>query len=168
MALEYSLKAILNAVSHKGKKRMIYDHGALGGMKSLYLKLLFIAFPFIEYALIFNPSSFAFLGIAQAIIFYIVFLSVIMIIIFVMAMRNNKSLFRKIEPVWKNYFPDIELAMVLSSGVTPYKNFFTEYAKIVDDNLDDKALQSALNSAFNRMKEENRDLLEAIENARNR
>ena len=167
MQTTYSIKSMIDAVSNNAKKRTIYNKGAVGGIKSSYLKLFFLSLPFIEYALIFNPVSFNYLGIAQAIIFFIIFSSVVMFIIFLVVMGNNKSVFKRIEPSWKSYFPDVDLKMVLSSGVSPYQNFFSEYEKVMNQNLDDASLHTTLKGAFGRMKEENRDLLEAIEKAKN-
>lgn len=162
----YTLKNLLDALSSKAKKRIIYDNSAVGGLSSSYLKLIFLALPFIEYALIFNPTSFAFLGIAQAIIFFIVFLSIVMIVVFLVGLKNNQKVLKKIEPIWQSYFPDVDLAMVLTSGITPYKEFFNEYAKVMNDNLDDKALHMALNTAFDRMKADNQELLEMMNRAK--
>jgi hypothetical protein len=167
MQATYTIKNMIDAVSSNAKKRNIYSKGPVGGIKSLYLKLFFLSLPFIEYAIIFNPVSFNYLGIAQAIIFFIVFSSLVMFIIFLVVMRNNRSVFKRIEPSWNSYFPDVDLKMVLSSGVSPYQDFFNEYAKVMNDNLDDASLHTTLKSAFERMQEENRDLLEAIEKDKN-
>ena len=46
----------------------------LGGLNSKWIKLSLLVLPFAMYAAIFNPVSFAELGIAQAIVFYIILL----------------------------------------------------------------------------------------------
>ena len=169
---QYKLKTILDAVSkttkssdpkQKVQKRTIFNNAALGGISSTALKALFWALPIIEYAILFNPKVFNYLGIAQSIIFYIVFLSIVMIIIFLISSQNNKKVFKKIQDSWHLYFPDIDLKMLLSSGMTPFRDFFNHYSLLLDKNLDDELLHEALREAFDQMKEENRDLIEAME-----
>ena len=62
----------------------------------MQLVLFFISLPFIEFALVFNPFVFSKLGIAQSIIFYIIFMSIIMMIIFGVSWVNNKKVLAKI------------------------------------------------------------------------
>lgn len=170
--MEFSLKAILDSMSYfkNGKvyKRTILNKAPLGGMSSKTLALFFFTLPFIEFALIFNPVVFAKLGIAQSIVFFIVFMSIIMIIIFGVSWKNNKSVIEKISPSWKSYFPDIDLKQILSSGITPFSDFFPRYSAIAGQNLSPEALQTSLREAFDAMKVENKDLLEAMEQDRSR
>ena len=100
----YSLKAILSTfVKPDGAKRTIFNPGAIGGVSSKLVILFFVAMPFIEYASIFNPYVFNALGIAQCIVLYIVFLSIVMIAIFLISWQIKKSVIKKITPSWKNW-----------------------------------------------------------------
>ncbi|HIQ27234.1 MAG TPA: hypothetical protein EYH42_01870, partial [Sulfurovum sp.] len=73
---DYTLNEILASISTykkpKAKKRLIFDQRPLGGVGSKWLIAFFCLLPLIEYAGIFNPFIFGMLGIAQAIIFYVV------------------------------------------------------------------------------------------------
>lgn len=146
---------------------MLYNQAPLGGISSALIVLFFLSLPFIEFALIFNPLVFKALGIAQSIIFFIVFLSVVMIIVFLVSWMNNRAVLKKISPSWKAYFPHVDLKMLLSSGTTPYSSFFHEYAKI-DRGVDDAQLHKELKAAFVTMEEENKELIEAMQNDRSR
>ena len=110
----YSLKAILATFAKTdGTKRTIFNPGAIGGISSNTVILFFLAMPFIEYALIFNPYVFNLLGIAQCIVLYIVLLSIVMIAVFLISWQIKKSVIKKITPSWKHYFaisdiPDVK------------------------------------------------------------
>ncbi len=163
----YSLKSVLATFSKpNGKKRTIYNLSPVGGISSTFVGLFFLSLPFIEFALIFNPTVFNMLGIAQSIVFFIVFLSVVMIIIFLVTWMINRAVLKKISPSWESYFPGVDLKMVLSSGVTPYSDFFRSLAKVSD--LKEEELYQALKEAFLEMEEKNRDLVEAILKDRSR
>jgi len=167
----YPLKAILETLTkYKDpdvKKRLIYNQSPVGGIASKWIILFFLMLPLIEYASIFNDTMFNILGIAQAIIFFIVFLSMVMILIFALTFINNTKVIRQITPSWNYYFPDIDLKWVLSSGATPYKNFFSFYAKTFKENLEGDLLKENLEKAFKQMEEENKELLEAINRDKN-
>lgn len=159
----YSLKAILSTFAKEdGRKRTIFNLGAIGGISSKAVILFFCAMPFIEYALIFNPYVFNALGIAQCIVLYIVFLSIIMILIFLITWRIKKTVIKKITPTWKQYFKNVDLNMVLSSARTPYSQFFEFYSKGLLDNKTETQLHSYLQNSFKRMEEENKELIEAM------
>ncbi len=168
----YSLEAILASVSSYkkpvAKKRLIFDQSALGGISSKWVIAFFWALPVVEYAGIFNPLVFGMLGIAQAIIFYIVFLSMLMIMIIALGFINNHKVIRQITPSWKQYFPNNELGWVLASGATPYKDFFKHYSAALNQNLQGEALQDAMHTAFNTMQEQNKTLYEAMKNQSSR
>lgn len=168
----YSLEAILASVSYykkpKAKKRLIFDQSALGGISSRWVIVFFFTLPIMEYVAIFNPWVFDMLGIAQAIIFYIVFLSMLMIMVIALGFINNHKVIRQITPSWRRYFPDIELEWVLSSGTTPYKDFFTHYSSALNENLQGEALHHSLKTAFYTMQEENKVLFEAMKNRSSR
>lgn len=168
----YSLSSILNTftkykkssdVSACIKKRWIFNQAPLGGLSSTQLILIFIALPFIEYASIFNPYVFGMLGIAQSIVVFIVFLVVLMQIVLLLIWKNNKKVLSKIESSWESYFPGVDLKFVLSSGVSPYNDFYKAYCEAKETASNDDELHPALAKAFEVMQEENRDLLEAIE-----
>lgn len=168
----YPLKTVLDTITKykkpEVKKRMIFDQGPVGGVGSKWVKALFFSIPFLEYAIIFNPYVFNMLGIAQAIIFFVVFLSVVMILIFTLTVINNAKTVKKITPSWNHYFPDIDLKLIVTSGATPYKAFFSHYAKALNQDLTDEALHTHLQNAFELMQEENQGLLEAMKNDRSR
>ncbi len=157
----YPLKTILATFTKaNGNKRTLFNLAPLGGISSSVIALLLLALPFVEYAAIFNPTVFNKLGIAQSIIFFIVFLSIVMIIVFLVSWAVNEKVLKKISPSWESYFPNVDLKMVLSSGVTPYRDFFKVYKGLMQ--LEDEALHQELLKAFVQMEDENKDLVEAI------
>ena len=168
----YSLEAILASVSsykrRVAKKRMIFDQYPLGGISNKWVIAFFWVLPLVEYAGIFNPWVFGMLGIAQAIIFYIVFLSMLMIMVIALGFINNHKVIRQITPSWKQYFPNNELGWVLASGATPYKDFFKHYSAALNQNLQGEALHNALQTAFSTMEEQNKELFEAMKNQSSR
>ena len=175
--MSYDLKTILSTVctykknkdkSRQVKKRLLYDQGPVGGLSNKVFLAFFIALPFIEYAIIFNPYVFETLGIAQAIVFFIVFLSMVMIFIFMLSWFNNHKVEDDIRPLWEGYFPDIDLKLVLNTGASPYKEFFNEYGMVAGNDLSDEQLHQELKEAFLRMQEKNKDLLEAMSRDKNR
>lgn len=170
MEEHYTLQTLLNALTKVKKnkviKRLIFDQMFLGGIGSKWIMLFFISLPILLFLGIFNPTMFAMLGIAQAIIFYIVFLSMVMILIIATLFINNNKVIRQIEPSWESLFPDIDLRLIVSSGATPYKDFFKHYNKAVVLQLKDEKLFGYLQEAFEKMKIENKDLLEAMNSAR--
>ena len=168
----YALKTILDTISKykkpDAKKRLIFDQGPVDGISSKWIISFFLSLPVLEYAGIFNPWMFNMLGIAQSIIFFIVFLSMVMIVVIALTFINNNKVIRQITPSWKNYFPEIDLKMVLSSGASPYKDFFKHYSPAFVEGLNDKELYAHLKDAFSTMEDENKDLLDAISNDRSR
>ena len=163
----YSLEQILNAIaitsSHATKKRLIFDKAPLGGLGRKWLIGLFWLFPFILYAMIFNDTIFSMLGIAQAIVIYIVMLSMVMLLIFTLVVLNNSSVINQIKPSWNNYFPTIEFELITTTGATPYKEFFNYYHKnITNTTPTQEEIKSHLDKIFEQMQEENRDLIEAM------
>ena len=159
----YPLKNILlSFADKKGNRRLLYNLAPLGGINSNLVKVFLLSLPFIEYALIFNPIVFNALGIATAIIFFIVFLSIVMIIVFYVHWSVKKKVIKKIKPSWGSYFPKQDLEMVLSAGVTPYSDFFTAYAEILKSKPDDEDLHKSLQNAFLEMEEKNTDLINAM------
>lgn len=166
----YSLEALLASISKYKKpnvtKRLIFDQAPIGGLGSKWLIGLFFLLPFLEYAAIFNPYIFNILGIAQAIIFFIVFLSIVMILIFTLASINNARVVKKITASWDHYFPEIDLKLVVTSGATPYKNFYSHCSAAFNDGLENEALHSYLKEAFATMQEENKELIEAMQKSK--
>jgi len=169
--MKYDLKTILLSVStfkenadksKQVKKRLLFNQGPVGGLSIKWFWLTFFTMPFIEYAIIFNPIIFPMLGIAQAIVFFVVFLSIVMILIYALYAFNNRSVIDRIKPIWEGYFPEIELNLILTSSHSPYREFFSEYSLVAGDNLSDEELQSKMQEAFKRMEADNVDLLEAM------
>jgi hypothetical protein len=167
----YSLKTILDTLTKikngKVKKRFIFDQTPVGGIGSKWVIAFFISLPVLLYVGIFNPMIFAMLGIAQAIIFYIVFLSMVMIMVIALTFINNNKVLRQVQPSWNEFFPGIDLRLILSSGATPYKDFLKHYNTAITNSLEGDALYTYLQDAVEQMKEENSDLIEAMNNARN-
>jgi len=168
----YSLSSILNALTKYTKKsdmpaivskRLIFNKAPLGGISSNMLIVFFISIPFIEYAAVFNPYVFGALGIAQSIVVFIVLLVFLMQVVFLMIWKNNKSVLKRVEKSWESYFPSVDIKMVLSSGVSPYNDFYKAYGEAIGIASNDDELHHSLAKAFALMQDENRDLLEAIQ-----
>ena len=159
----YSLTTILSTITKKnGSKRLLYNFGPVGGWNSGVMTAIFISLPFIEFAALFNPYSFEYLGIAQSIIFFIVFLSMLMILITGLIFALNANLIRKVTESWDIYFEGRSLTMVTSSGITPYSKFFEEYALLLKENLSEDEMHKSLLKAFETMEIDNKDLLDAM------
>ena len=105
-------------------------------------------------------------GIAQAIVFYIILLVVVMQIVAIGSYFNNKTVVKKAAKSWEHYFPNIDFKMIISSGVTPYVDFKKHYAAALKDGLEGDALKSRLDEAFAQMEEENSLLVESIKRDR--
>jgi hypothetical protein len=162
----YTIQTILESVfktsNHKIKKRLIYNNALFGGLGSKWIKLSFVVLPFVMYAAIFNPISFEALGIAQAIVFYIILLVFAMQIVMGVTYFNNKKVIQKATHAWEEYFPSVDFKMILSSGVTPYVDFKKHYENALTQGLDGDALKERMRQAFEQMEEENIDLVNAI------
>jgi cytochrome c oxidase subunit IV len=162
----HTLNAILESVfkekNHKIKKRLIYNKSALGGMDSKWLILSFILLPFALYAAIFNPAIFESLGIAQAIVLYIIMLVFAMQVVIGVAYYNNKSVVKIASESWNEYFPTVDFKTILSSGVTPYVDFVKHYESALAQGKKDEALHTELSKSFSQMQNDNRDLYEAM------
>ena len=162
----YDLNNLLNTIfitkNNNVNRRLIYDKSPLKRVGSSWIKALFIMMPFAMYAAIFNPISFEYLGIAQAIVFYIILLVFAMQIIIGVSFFNNRSAVKAIQPSWEHYFPNVELKMILSRGVTPYIDFPKHYKALLSENLDNVSLHKNLESAFIQMENENKILVDAI------
>ena len=162
----YELKTILASVfkekDHKLKKRLIYDNAFFGGLSNKWIIFAFIILPFVMYAAIFNPTTFKELGIAQAIVFYIILLVVAMQIVAIGSYFNNKKVVKTATNAWERYFPTIDFKMIISSGVTPYVDFKKHYGQALKDGLEGEALKKRLEDAFQQMEEENSILVESI------
>ena len=159
----YTLKNILLSFADKnGNRRTLYNAGAIGGLNTNLVKIFLLSLPFIEYAILFNPVVFNALGIATAIVFFIVFLSIVMLIVFFVFYIMKKNVIKKITPSWKKYFPEQDLVMVLSAGMTPYSDFFKHYSAIIKENLSEDEMYKRLIKAFIEMENDNKDLLDAI------
>ena len=168
----YSLETILSTITKVKngvvKKKLIFDQGPVGGISAKWVILFLFSLPIMLYAGIFNPTMFEILGIAQAIIFFIVFLSMVMIIVVVTIFINNSKVSREINPTWKKIFEDIELKLALSTSASPYKDFFKYYGEALKNNLKDKELEESLKNSFKLMAEENKSLLDAMSRDRSK
>ncbi|MCO4844654.1 MAG: hypothetical protein KC427_01390 [Sulfurovum sp.] len=162
----YALKTILESVfkekNNKITKRLIHNNALLGGLSSKWIKFAFIIMPFAMYAAIFNPTSFKELGIAQAIVFYIILLVFAMQIVVASTYFNNKKVVKTAAKAWEDYFPGVDFKMIISSGTTPYVDFKKHYELALKDGLVGDALKKRLDDAFRQMEEENSILVEAM------
>ena len=162
----YDLKNIIDTIfsskNNRVKRRIIYNKSSIGGLSSQWISFLLLLMPFLMYGAIFNPRSFEYLGIAQAIVFYIILLVFAMQIVIAVAYFNNRSVVKKITPSWEHYFKDIELKMILSSGVTPYVDFMKHYEASLSETLSNEELQKRLLKSFEKMENENKNLIDAI------
>ena len=165
--LEDILSALYTVKNNRAKKRMVLDQDPLGGMKSIWLKLFFLSLPVLLFMAIFNPFMFGMLGIAEAVVFYIVFLSMTMIITALLIFANNNKVIRMVIPTWRNIFPTVDLRQVLSSGATPYKDFIKYYNQDLVAGLTGDTLVKSMQKHFQTMQEENRELYERM-NSNNR
>lgn len=163
---QYTIQTIVESVfkenNKKIKKRLIYDNSQFGRLSSKWIKLAFFILPFAMYAAIFNPASFKELGIAQAIVFYIILLVFAMQIVVGVSYFNNKKVLKTASEAWEDYFPGVEMKMILSSGATPYKDFKTYYEKALSDGLDGEALEERMTQSFRQMEDENTHLVESM------
>jgi len=160
--LENVLDALYKVNNKHAKKRLIFNQAQLGGVDVKWLKLFFISLPILLFAVIFNPFMFAMLGIAEAVVFYIVFLSMTMIVTALLTFANNNKVIRMSTSTWNTLFKDVDLKQVLSSGITPYKSFVTYYNQDLEAGLEGKALEKSLQSHFKMMQEENKELFERM------
>ena len=156
------IKSVFKESDHKIKKRLIYDNALFGGLSSKWIKLAFLILPFAMYAAIFNPVSFKELGIAQAIVFYIILLVFAMQIVVAVSYFNNKKVLKIATKAWEDYFPGIDFKMILSSGATPYADFKKYYEATLADGLEEDALKMRMTEAFQQMENENVHLVEAM------
>ncbi len=163
----FSLETILSTVTKVkngvAKKRIIFNQGPLDGIDVKWVILFLLSLPVMLYAGIFNPTMFKMLGIAQAIIFFVVFLSMVMIIVFATIFVNNSKVTRKITPTWEKSFKDIDVKSALSATtITPYRDFLKHYSKALQDGLQGEALEKRLQENFAQMEEENKTLIDAM------
>jgi len=166
---EYNLKTILATFTKtNGKRRSVFNKAPVGGLGSAIVTLFFFSLPLISYGLLFNPYIFQILGIATAIVSYIVSMSFIMIIVFFITLKVKNDVITAIEPSWNEYFPDVELKLVISKGITPYNDFYKYYAEVKDIKQSEESLHKQLLEAFAKMQEENKELLNAIERDNNK
>jgi len=153
---------LLSFATNKGNKRLLFNSGAIGGINTNLVKVFLFSLPFLEYAAIFNPYMFNKLGIATAVVAYIVFSSFMMFIVFGVFWTIKKNVLKAIDSSWKHYFPGKDLHLVLASGVTPYKDFFKYYKESLEQNLNEDEMKQHLLKAFKTMEEENQDLITAM------
>jgi len=160
---DYDLRTILATFTKtNGKRRSIFNKAPVGGLGSPIVTLFFFSLPLISYGLLFNPYIFHILGIATAIVAYIVSMSLVMIIVFFITWKVKNDVVSAIEPSWNKYFPGIDLKLVISKGITPYNDFYKYYGEIKDIKQSEESLHESLLKAFEKMQEDNKELLNAI------
>ena len=166
---EYKLKTILATFTKtNAKRRSIFNKAPIGGMGSAIVTLFFFSLPLVSYGLLFNPTVFHTLGIATAIVIYIVSMSLIMIIIFFITWKIKNDVITAVEPSWNEYFPGVDFKLVVSKGITPYNEFYKYYAEIKDIKQSEEALHKQLLEVFASLQEKNRELLNAIQKDNNK
>lgn len=159
----YSLKQILASIADtEGKRRLIFNGAPLGSLGNKTIYGVIVALPFIEYALLFNAYSFEKLGIATAIIAYIVFLSTTMMAVFGFVWVHNRNIIKRINPSWSHYFPNVDLNVVMAPNYSPYRQFFYHYGDAIKKEISDDKLHPFIISTIALMEEENRDLLDVM------
>jgi len=161
-SLQTMLKSLYKVNNGKVQKRILFDQAPIGGIGRIWVILFFISLPILLFAGIFNPTVFAMLGIAQAIIFYIVFLSMVMIMVIALTFINNNKVIRQITPSWKALFPTVDLKQVLSSGTTAYTEFLPFYSELLRSNVDEATLVEKFKDKFMQMQTENKEIFEAM------
>lgn len=166
--LETLLKSITKTKKSVAKKRIIFDQAPIGGLSVKWVIAFLISLPIMLYAGIFNPVMFEMLGIAQAIIFFVVFLSMAIILAIAIVFINNNKVLRAITPSWNRYFEGVDLKLALSSAGTPYKEFFKHYNTALNKKLTGKALEEKLQQSFTKMEQKNQLLMDAIRRDRSR
>jgi len=167
----YNLKEIIETVfiikDNKIKRRLIYNKAPINGLGNRWIIALFIVMPFAIYAAIFNKTSFEYLGIAQAIVVFIIGLVFAMQVVMAVTYFYNRNIVKSITPSWEAYFPDVSLKLILSRGVTPYIDFMKHYEAMLKENLDNDTLHKKLQEAFAQMEKENQNLVNSINQAKN-
>lgn len=161
-SLETIFEALLKHKNSEAKKRLIFDQKPLGGIASKWIIGFMISLPFFLFVGVFNPTMFEMLGLVQSIVFFIVFLSMVMILVTALGFVNNNKVIRQVTPSWESYFPDVDLRLCLKTSGTPYKDFFKYYNEGLTQNLSAEALQAHLSKSFEIMEDENRELSDAI------
>ena len=160
---DYSLKTILTTFTKtNGKRRSVFNKGPIGGWSSDVVTLFFFSLPLISYGLLFNPYVFQILGIATSIVMFIVSLSIVMIIVFFITWKIKNDVLIAVTPSWNKYFPDIDLKLVISNGITPYNDFYKYYSEVKDVKQSEEALLASLREAFASMQKDNERLLNAM------
>ena len=161
---QYNLKTILSTFKKtNGQRRSVFNKAQIGGLGSPIVTLFFFSLPLISYGLLFNPYIFHILGIATAIVTYIVSMSLMMIIIFFITWKIKNDVVIAVTPSWEYYFPDVDFKLVISKARTPYNDFYKYYAEVKDIKQSEEALHKQLLEAFAKMQEENKELLNAIQ-----
>ena len=162
---DYDLRTILATFTKtNGKRRSVFNKAPVGGLGSPIVTLFFFSLPLISYGLLFNPYMFHILGIATAVVAYIVSMSMIMIIVFFITIKVKNDVVSAIEPSWNKYFPGVDLKLVVSKGITPYNDFYKYYGEVKDIKQSEESLHKSLLKAFEKMQKENKELLNAIAN----
>jgi len=166
---QYDLKTILSTFTKtNGQRRSVFNKAKIGGLGSPIVTLFFFSLPLISYGLLFNPYVFHILGIATAIVAYIVSMSLIMIIVFFITWKIKNDVVRIVSPSWEYYFPGVDFKLVVANSKTPYNDFYKYYAEVKDIKQSEEALHEQLLEAFAKMQEENRELLNAIQRDNNK
>ncbi len=161
---DYNLKTILATFTKtNGQRRSVFNKAPIGGLGSPIVTLFFFSLPLISYGLLFNPYIFHILGIATAIVMFIVSMSLVMIIVFFITWKVKNDVIIAIEPSWNEYFPGVDLKLVISKGITPYNDFYKYYGEVKDIKQSEESLHKSLLEAFEKMQEENKELLNAIQ-----
>ena len=160
---QYNLKKILATFTKtNGKRRSVFNKGPIGGLSSDVVTMFFFFLPLASYGLLFNPYMFNVLGIVTSIVAFIVSLSIVMIVIFFVTWKVKENVIRNVSPSWDEYFEGIDLRIVLSKGITPYSDFFKYYAEVKNVKQSEEDLHKYLLDSFEKMKEDNKELLNAM------
>ena len=156
------LTEIIKAIAHSdGSRRVVFDGKNVGKTSAACIYVLFLLLPVIEFVLIFKTPFYAKVGHVTAIVAYIVFLSIVMILIYVITKRHNSKVVKSLEPHWLEHFDSPALEEVVYNKTAVYRDFF-KHLKQAGLPQSEEQIYSALKRIFQNLEEENSDLLSAI------
>ncbi len=161
--MQHSLSDILSIFTKDdGSRRVIPDLSKFGGSSPKSVIITILLLPVISYAIFFNPFVFNKLGLLTSVVAYIISMSVIIFSSFLIVTSKQKKMFKVIEPLWKEYFPEVDFKYVYTTRISPYNNFYNYLKKFKEEKLDDEELYKSLKDAINTMENENKELLNNI------
>lgn len=159
-----TLHELMSVIADKqGNKPFFYNNKPIGGMGSAWFVAMLVSLPIMEFILVFNPITISYVGIASAVVMYIIIATMIMMLIAFLTWNYNRVIIRNIHASWNYYFPDVDLDLVLTPRVSPYNNFYHRYKMILAECLEaEEELYKAMKDALLAMENENKELIEKM------